>query len=174
VVQVVGFEDDDAERRLVGCLPHHFSLGRFKLGSTVSGLPTDADLVRTITNGMPGSGMPPATHLTRDEIAAVARVVRRLASFYCSECHCDDGTARDVVDDELKHSAGRPTRARDLTYEPLKGGATPEELIRRSARRRPCAPLPGDAYCVRLGRHRRRGGVAGGSAGARWKRRDTS
>ncbi len=175
-------------------LPRDFGSGVFKLRDTKSGLPTDAALERVISRGMPGSAMPASAHLTSDDIATVARVVRRLAfeakvadllaeddelsaneareiaadlqipgaifdvperparppdtppdrtfAFYCTECHGADGTAADAVERDLKDYAGRPIRARDLTREPLKGGNSPEDLIRRIYLGIPGTPMP--------------------------------
>lgn len=53
-----GLGDGKASARL-SPLPRNFQKGFFKFRSTPSGaLPTEADLMRTITNGLPGSSMP--------------------------------------------------------------------------------------------------------------------
>ncbi|MEK7685783.1 MAG: ethylbenzene dehydrogenase-related protein [Verrucomicrobiota bacterium] len=45
--------------------PRHFNSGLFKIKSTpASVLPTDEDLLQTVTRGMPGSSMPSFTYLT--------------------------------------------------------------------------------------------------------------
>jgi mono/diheme cytochrome c family protein len=43
--------------------PRDFTTGQFRLVSTWEGLPTDEDLFRTISRGMPGSAMPSWAHL---------------------------------------------------------------------------------------------------------------
>jgi len=43
--------------------PRDFTLGEFRLVSTWDGIPTDEDLYRTISRGMPGSAMPSWAHL---------------------------------------------------------------------------------------------------------------
>lgn len=43
--------------------PRDFTAGQFRLVSTWDGVPTDEDLFRTISRGMPGSAMPPWSHL---------------------------------------------------------------------------------------------------------------
>jgi len=43
--------------------PRDFTTGQFRLVSTWDGVPTDVDLFRTISRGMPGSAMPSWSHL---------------------------------------------------------------------------------------------------------------
>ena len=59
--------------------PNYFATGGFKFRSTASGeLPTDQDLFRTVTNGVPGF-MPPFTGLTEEERW---QVIAYLKTFY--------------------------------------------------------------------------------------------
>ena len=46
--------------------PRDFTLGQFRLISTWDGVPTDVDLFRTISRGMPGSAMPSWAHLSEE------------------------------------------------------------------------------------------------------------
>lgn len=46
--------------------PRDFTTGQFRLVSTWDGVPTDEDLFRTISRGMPGSAMPPWSHLPEE------------------------------------------------------------------------------------------------------------
>ena len=70
-----------------GMATHHFksvprdlTKGRFKFRSTASGqVPTDADLARTITRGVPSTGMVPQEHLTDAELRAVIAFVKSLS-----------------------------------------------------------------------------------------------
>ncbi|MBI3359310.1 MAG: c-type cytochrome [Nitrospirae bacterium] len=49
-----------ASARRLGTKPRNFNQGTFKIRHTASGeLPTDEDLFLTVTNGLPGSAMPP-------------------------------------------------------------------------------------------------------------------
>ena len=57
--------------------PRDFVSDGFRFVSTPHG-PTDADLFRTVTRGMPGSAMPPWEHLPTDDRWAVVAEVRRL------------------------------------------------------------------------------------------------
>lgn len=57
--------------------PRDFTRAYFKIRSTTSGsLPTDEDLFRTITNGMPGSAMPSFDWLSEDDRRALVQVVK--------------------------------------------------------------------------------------------------
>src|SRR5437667_11797422 len=48
--------------------PRDLARGRFKFRSTASGqIPTDADLTRTIVQGIPSTGMVPQNHLSETE-----------------------------------------------------------------------------------------------------------
>jgi mono/diheme cytochrome c family protein len=46
--------------------PRDFTTGQFRLISTWDGVPTDEDLFRTISRGMPGSAMPSWAHLSEE------------------------------------------------------------------------------------------------------------
>ena len=60
--------------------PADFNAGSFKLRSTPSGsLPTDEDLFRTITRGIPGTGMPSFAALSREDRRALVGVVKELS-----------------------------------------------------------------------------------------------
>lgn len=60
-------------------LPRDFRQGIFKLRSTPTGsLPTDADLFRTITRGVPGGGMPGMGELSEPERWALVRYLQDL------------------------------------------------------------------------------------------------
>jgi mono/diheme cytochrome c family protein len=60
-------------------LPRDFRQGIFKIRSTPTGsLPTDADLFRTITRGVPGGGMPGMLELSEEERWALVRYTQEL------------------------------------------------------------------------------------------------
>ncbi len=59
--------------------PRDFARGQFRLVSTENGAPTDADLVRVLRRGMPGSAMPPFTWLPEADLTELAAYVRQLA-----------------------------------------------------------------------------------------------
>ncbi|HXG09484.1 MAG TPA: ethylbenzene dehydrogenase-related protein [Gemmataceae bacterium] len=55
--------------------PRNFGEGRFRLVTTTNSIPSDEDLLRVITRGMPGSAMFPFGHLSEgDRLALVAQV----------------------------------------------------------------------------------------------------
>lgn len=60
--------------------PRAFNNGKFKLVSTTEGGPADADLVRTLRRGMPGTAMPSFGWLPQDDLAQLAHHVRALAT----------------------------------------------------------------------------------------------
>ncbi len=61
---------DGPAAALMSPRPRNFQKGLFKLRSTESGeLPTTEDLVKTVTNGMPGTGMPSFRDLDEQDIA---------------------------------------------------------------------------------------------------------
>ena len=58
--------------------PRNFQKGKFKLATTQNQIPTDADLLRTISRGMPGSAMPPWGHLPLADLKALVKYVRQI------------------------------------------------------------------------------------------------
>ncbi len=58
--------------------PRNFQQGDFKLSTTQNQMPSEADLLRTISRGMPGSAMPPWAHLPQSDLIALARYVRQI------------------------------------------------------------------------------------------------
>jgi mono/diheme cytochrome c family protein len=56
--------------------PRNFQQGNFKLATTQNQVPSDEDLIRTISRGMPGSAMPPWGHLPLSDLQALATYVR--------------------------------------------------------------------------------------------------
>ncbi len=62
--------------------PRNFSSGLFKIRSTPPGvLPSDADLLRTITRGMPGSSMPGFAYLPESDRWALVSFVKYLTAY---------------------------------------------------------------------------------------------
>ncbi len=58
--------------------PRDFQRGNFKLATTQNQIPTEEDIVRTISRGMPGSAMPPWGHLPSADLHALAKYVKDL------------------------------------------------------------------------------------------------
>lgn len=62
--------------------PRDFSAGQFKIKSTPGlSLPTDDDLLQSVTRGLPGSSMPSFSYLTETERRDVVRHVKRLTAY---------------------------------------------------------------------------------------------
>src|SRR3990172_9198847 len=59
--------------------PRNFTTGNHRLVSTWEGVPTDEDLFRTISRGMPGSAMPSWAHLPERTRWALVHYVKSLA-----------------------------------------------------------------------------------------------
>ncbi len=68
-----------AAARFLSPAPRDFTLGQFALASTRNGVPTIADLTRTIRRGMPGSSMPSFEWMDDDALERMAEYVRYLA-----------------------------------------------------------------------------------------------
>jgi mono/diheme cytochrome c family protein len=58
--------------------PRNFQIGKFRLISTPSGVPSRDDLMAVLVRGMPGSSMPPWGHLPADQREALIDEVYRL------------------------------------------------------------------------------------------------
>jgi len=56
--------------------PRNLQQGNFKLANTQNQVPSDEDLIRTISRGMPGSAMPPWGHLPLTDLQALTAYVR--------------------------------------------------------------------------------------------------
>lgn len=56
--------------------PRNLQQGNFKLATTLNQIPSDDDLIRTISRGMPGSAMPPWGHLPLSDLRALSAYVR--------------------------------------------------------------------------------------------------
>ncbi len=70
--------------------PRDFTSGVFKFRSTPSGcLPTDADLMRTVRNGIPRSGMPSHADLSKKEIRAVVEYIKTFSERWEEEEPCE-------------------------------------------------------------------------------------
>jgi len=87
--------------------PRDFSTGAFRLGTTSKGLPTDSDLRGTIARGMPGSAMPPWSHLPDADLDALVAAVGhfavegRLAWLIADDPELDQAEAREIAEDVM-------------------------------------------------------------------------
>ena len=94
--------------------PRDFRQGKFKLATTQNRIPTEGDLLRTITRGMPGSAMPPWGHLPAADLQALVKYVRQV-HWDATKAELDKGVAdgsytRDELPAELaaRTEAGPP------------------------------------------------------------------
>jgi len=148
-----------------GMAAHHFTTGprdltkgRFKFRSTASGqIPTDADLTRTIVQGIPSTGMIPQNHLSDGEVQAVIAFVKSLSPRFAAAPApkvvaipaapppTPEAIARGAkiyVKGECAECHGKEGRGdgpsakdlsikpSDLTRRPLKSGPTARDLVR--------------------------------------------
>lgn len=157
----------------VNPLPRNFTLGVFKFRSTPSGqAPTDADLFKTITHGIPGTAMPAFRELPERERWALVALVKQFAGIKkpgmavnvapepaaipegiargrqvyerlgCAECHGAGGRADGTSSLTLKDDARHRIWALDLTRDSFKGGATPRDLYLRIVTGIDGSPMP--------------------------------
>lgn len=66
--------------------PRDFTAGMFKFRSTSSGdLPTDEDLIRTVTNGIPRSGMPSHNDLSLEQRKAAVEYIKTFSGRWAEQ-----------------------------------------------------------------------------------------
>ncbi|MEE9583919.1 MAG: cytochrome c, partial [Candidatus Brocadiales bacterium] len=82
-------EKGDGEGRAAVFLypkPRDFTAGKFALRSTPTGqMPTDDDLFKTVSNGIPGSSMPAFNYISEDERRNAIAHIKTLALYYDEE-----------------------------------------------------------------------------------------
>ncbi len=138
--------------------PRDLTKGRFKFRSTASGqVPTDADLTRTIVQGIPSTGMVPQNHLSDAEVQAVIAFIKSLSPRFASGTPprvvaipaappaTQEAIARGAkiyVKGECAECHGKEARGDgpsakdlsikppDLTRRPFKSGPTPRDIVR--------------------------------------------
>ena len=148
-----------------GMAAHHFKTpprdlakGRFKFRSTASGqVPTDADLTRTIVQGVPSTGMVAQNHLSDAEVRAVIAFIKSLSPRFAAAPAPNvvgipspppatpEAVARGAkvyVKGECAECHGKEARGdgpsakdlsvkpSDLTRRPLKSGPTTRDILR--------------------------------------------
>ncbi len=156
--------------------PRNFIKGEYKLRSTDSGqLPTDADLIRSTTKGLPGTAMVPQDHLSEVEIRAVVAYIKSLSPRFAEHSSPEPiaisppppRTPEAIVRGWQVYQKGgcaechgpegrgdgpsapdlsvKPT---DLTRRPLKSGPTPRDIFRSVLTGLDGTPMP--AYYLTL------------------------
>lgn len=91
--------------------PRNFSDGQFRITSTKTGLPSDADILQVLRRGMPGSAMPSWAHLPAADLDALVVAVRELAI---------RGKAQQLM---ATSKSMKPDRATKLAHSLLDSGA---------------------------------------------------
>jgi mono/diheme cytochrome c family protein len=101
--------------------PRDFTRGQFRLVSTWEGVPTDEDLYRTISRGMPGSAMPSWSHLSEEERWGLVHFVKTFSTRPLevrpardADADGNGGEGLLKVPPELPYDAAAQARAREL------------------------------------------------------------
>lgn len=135
-------------------LPRNFQARKFKFRSTPSGeLPTQDDLVRTITRGLAGSSMPAFPLVSEPERRDVAAYVLHLAEFGAARAEADalvreDGVPIEAVRTErmpdiLRKLEGMRRRAQPIGIPPETPGGPESEARGRELYRVNCESCHG-------------------------------
>ena len=82
--------------------PRDFTRGEFRLITTDNGVPTNEDLFRVITNGMPGSAMPPWDRLPKEQRRLLAAEVKRLWVEAKRKAFEEEGVEADELKEYMK------------------------------------------------------------------------
>ena len=153
--------------------PRNFTTGTFKLRSTPSGSPpTDENLFRTITRGMPGSAMPSFAFLSERGRWALLAFVKELAKMEkpeevipvppeppmtakslaqgkelyikmkCWQCHGFEGRGDGPSASELVDDWGFPIPPNDLSRGIFKGGGRSSDIYLRFTAGMDGTPMP--------------------------------
>lgn len=110
--------------------PRSFLSARFKFSTTENGVPSDADLLRTLRRGLPGSGMPNWGWLPAEELEALVAYLRALAETGLREslaARIDSGELSPEQAEAILERRTTPGRPVDVPAEP----EVSEEGLRR-------------------------------------------
>lgn len=87
--------------------PRNFKLGKYRLGSTARPFPSRSDLIATIRDGIPGTGMPAWRHLPPEDIECLAD--------YCIELSRRGIKASLIAEEKVDSEEEAEEIARELT-----------------------------------------------------------
>ncbi len=119
--------------------PRDFTGAIYKIRTTASGqLPTDADLMRAIDEGLPGTAMPAwKSRLSESERRNV------MAYLHCFKCHGQQGRGDGPSAPDLHDDPGQPIFAADLHQNwRFRGGPTVGDIYRRLRTGLDATPMP--------------------------------
>lgn len=152
---------DGASKGVALPQPTDFTKKLFKYVSAADGKPTEADLYRTVTDGVAGTQMQgfkdsvgesdrwsvvyfvqdlakldPATKAMAipprgTADEATIKAGKRVYLSNCVKCHGTEGKADGVAADTLKDAAGNPLKPRNLVDDPFGGGMDPNQVFCR-------------------------------------------
>lgn len=127
--------------------PRDFREVKFRIVSTVNRLPADSDLLRVITNGMPGSAMFPFSHLSEsDRLELVSHVRKLTRDGLADRLRQKAREANEAIDEaELAEDVDRMTRPGDKVVPPADWPAAEGESLARGTKAylHTCAPCHG-------------------------------
>jgi mono/diheme cytochrome c family protein len=86
--------------------PRNFKEGLFRLVSTTDQQPTNVDFFNSITRGMPGSGMPPWSHLAEEDRWSLAYYVRYLTELG------KEASSGNITEEQIKKGVSAETKLR--------------------------------------------------------------
>jgi len=98
--------------------PRDFHAGKFKISTTANMIPSDGDLFRTISRGMPGSAMPPWGHLPESDIDALVQYVRDIHIRAVSDKLKRGVIAGDFEEQEIEEELAKQTKPGNPLYVP--------------------------------------------------------
>jgi nitrate reductase gamma subunit len=139
--------------------PRDLVAGKYRFVSTTNLVASDADLVRTIRNGLVPAGMPAFGELSAEQVTSLVGVLnhlwtnrpaagetvvvpaapatanlqegKALYTSMCAVCHGESGRGDGPGSAAIVDWKGHPVPARDLTSGELKAGRSPEQLYLR-------------------------------------------
>ncbi len=170
----IGYGKEVYERRCLGChgekgdgngpaatflntqRPRNFASGVFKFHLNKESVPSDGDLLRTITRGVRGTAMPAWYELPLNDRLAVVQIGRPPPSTpeligrgktvwqgaKCWECHGNSGKGDGEKASGLKDELGFPMRPADLTAGQFKSGPAVEDIFRTMTTGLSGTPMP--------------------------------